>query len=81
MSAPVYVIDPYISFIEVGRPNSRWLYRAHGPHLEEGVGNTYEEAVVDFHRRKVVAIMRKHLGTDTRPACETDRLLRRRAKR
>ncbi len=74
-----YLVDSDISFIEVGRPNSRWLYRAHGPHLEEGVGDTYPEAIVDFYRRRVVEIMRKHLGTDTRPACETDRLLRRRS--
>lgn len=73
-----YLNDPDVSFISADIVDGYWRFRAHGPHLEEGVGFSDAEAVADLHYRKLIALIRKHFGSDARPACETDRLLRRR---
>lgn len=87
MRDPIYVIDPEISYFtgppigprDPTRGKPDWTVKAVGAHLEEGFGYSFDEARIDFHYRKLLSLIRKHLGTDTRPACETDRLLRRRA--
>lgn len=83
-----YLIDPEIlGFtgppIGPRDPNrvEPWTVKAVGFHGEEGVGFSLDEARVDFHRRKIVALMRKILGATRRPACNTDRVLREGARR
>ncbi len=83
-----YPIDPEISYF-TGPPMwpsdsdrvEPWTVKAVGPHGEEGVGFSMDEARADFYRRKVVALIRKLLGASRRPACETDRVLRQGATR
>lgn len=85
MSDATYTIDPDVSFvcrtIGVGSIHAYkapdfWVWRAEGPHMQVGYGNTPYEAVADLHRRKVLALMRKALGSDRRALCNTDKFLR-----
>ncbi len=68
-----YFVDPDIAYIY----SDLGTYEAVGHDMLKGFGQSEEEAVVDFYRRRILRIMRKLLGADRRPRCNTDRELRR----
>lgn len=71
-----YRTDPDVSYVAYGMPAAPKPWLAEGPHGETGYGFTPDDAIADLHRGKVLALLRKALGADRRPLCNTDKLLR-----